>query len=104
MDDKPNDPPDIEFYIEYMTDVAVFKLGDEPASIEVPDLHGLVVTCADEPASDWIERESTNEHVVPSESSDAFPAGGGPDFDLAIVRAGDNKVILEGELTVGGEN
>jgi hypothetical protein len=32
---------------------------------------------------------------VAGESSYAFPTRGGPDFDLAVVRAGDNQVILE---------
>jgi hypothetical protein len=80
-----------------MTDVIVFKLGDELAGVEVPDFDGLVVTCADESASDWVEREGTNELVMTGESSNAFPMGGGPDFDLAVVRTGDNQVILETE-------
>ena len=59
--DQPYDPPDVKFDIEYMTNVTVFKLGNELAGVEVPDLDGLVITCAHEPANDWVERESTNE-------------------------------------------
>jgi len=80
-----------------MADVTVFKLGNELAGVKVPDFDGLVVTCADESATDWIERESTNEQVVAGESPNAFPTGGGPDFDLAVVRTGDDQVILERE-------
>ena len=84
-----------------MAGVTVLEFGDEPARVQVPDLHGLVVTCADEPTSGWIERESTNELVVTGESSNAFPPGGGPDFDFAVVRAGDNQVILQIGLLMG---
>jgi len=73
-----------------MADVTVFKLGNELAGVKIPDLNGLVVTCANESATDWIEGESTNEEVVTGEGSNAFPTGGGPDFNLAVVRAGDD--------------
>lgn len=61
ISDKPDDPPDVKLDIEYMTNVTVFKLGDDLAGVEVPDLDGLVVTCADESADDRVEREGTNE-------------------------------------------
>ena len=77
-----------------MADVTVFKLGNKLAGVEIPDLDGLVVTCANESATDWIERESTNEEVVTGECSNAFPTGGGPNFNLAVVGAGDDQVIL----------
>jgi len=86
-----------------MADVTVLEFGDEPACVEVPDLHGLVVTCADEPTSDWVERESTNKLVVTSECSNAFPPGGGPDFDFAVVRAGNNQVILQSGVMIEKE-
>jgi len=73
-----------------MADMAVFELGDEPASVKIPDLNGLVVTCANESAADWVERESTNEKIVAGEGSNTFPTGGRPDFNLAVVRAGDD--------------
>lgn len=44
-----------------MADMTVFKLGNEPAGVKIPDLDGLVVTCANESATNWVERESTNE-------------------------------------------
>ena len=59
--DQPDDPPDIKLDIEYMADVAVLEFGGEPARVEVPDLHGSVITCADESTSDRVERKSTNE-------------------------------------------
>jgi hypothetical protein len=93
--DQPNNPSNIKLDVEDMTDVIVLNLSDELASVEVPDLDGLVVACADESATNWVERESTNEQVVTGESSNAFPAGSGPDFDLAVVRARDDQVILE---------
>ena len=61
VSNQPDDSPSIKLDIEYMTDVTVFKLGNEPACVEVPDLDGLVVTCTDESANDWVEREGTNE-------------------------------------------
>jgi len=77
-----------------MADVAVLEFGDEHARVEVPDLDRPIVTCADESTSSWIEKESTNKHIVTGESPNAFTPGGGPDFDLVVVRAGDNQVIL----------
>lgn len=56
-----------------MTDMTIFKLGYELAGIEVPDLDRFVVTCTDEPASSWVERESTNELVVTGEGLNTFP-------------------------------
>lgn len=51
-----------------MADMTVLKLGNEPAGVEVPDFDGFVVTCTNESASDWVERESTDELVVTGES------------------------------------
>ena len=59
--DRPDDPPSVKLDIEDMTDVTIFKLGNELAGVKIPDLDGLVVACANESATDWIERESTNE-------------------------------------------
>ena len=45
--DQPNNPSNVKFDIKYMADVTVFKLCDELAGVEIPDLDGFVVTCAD---------------------------------------------------------
>lgn len=58
---QPNNPPGIKLDVEDMTDVIVLNLCDELAGVEIPDFDGLVVACADESATDWVERESTNE-------------------------------------------
>lgn len=71
--DSPDDPPEVKLDVEYMTDVTVFKLGDELAGIEIPNLDGFVVACTDQSASDRVERESTNELVVTGESLNALP-------------------------------
>lgn len=86
-----------------MTDVAVLEFGNELARVKVPDLDRPVVTCADESTSSWVEKESTNKHIVTRESSNAFTPGGGPDFDLAVVRAGDDQVILQSGVTIEEE-
>lgn len=36
-------------------------------------------------------------------SSNAFSSGGGPDFDLAVIRARDDQVILPGGVMIEGE-
>lgn len=86
-----------------MADVAILEFGDERARVEVPNLDRPVVTCADESTSSRVEKESTNKHIVTSEGSDTFTPGGGPDFYFAIVRAGDNQVILESGVTIEEE-
>ena len=37
------------------------------------------------------------------ESSNAFSSGGGPDFDLAVIRARDDQVILSSGVMFKGE-
>jgi len=86
-----------------MTDMAVLEFGDELARVKVPDLDRPIITCADESTSSWVQKESTNKHVVTSESSNAFTPGGRPDFDLAVVRTGDNQVILQSGVTTEEE-
>lgn len=90
-----DDPPNIKFDIKYMTDVTVLELSNELAGVEVPNFDRFVVTCADESASDRIERESPNKLFMTGQSSEALPTRGGPDFNLAVIRAGDNQVVLE---------
>lgn len=76
------------------------ELANDFASLHIPDLDATIVAATDESTAERVVRQRANKHVVSREGPQAFPSGGAPDLDLAIVRARYDQVALQ-ERSVG---
>lgn len=92
--DAPDDPTVVELDVEDVAHMTSTELAHEFPRVQIPHLDRLVVTPAHEPPAAWVEGKSANEVVVPDECTKTCAGVGIPDFDLAVVGAGYNEVIL----------
>jgi hypothetical protein len=115
---SPHNPPPIKLHVKNMARMAVphnphrpappsrTRAGSAPAPraaqrLQIPHPHTAVVARAHEAPAARVERQRAHERLVPDECAQARAGGGGPDLDLAVVRAGDDEVALRGGLVPG---
>ena len=77
-----------------MTVVESSELPDNLAGLHVPDLDTPVIATTHQTTAQRIVREGADEHLMADERAQTLACGCAPDFDLAIVRTGDDEVTL----------
>lgn len=90
----PDDPTVVELDVEYVAHVASAELAHKLPRVQIPHLDRLVVAPAHEPPAAWVEGKSADQIVVSDKCAKTCTRVGVPDFDLAVVGARYNEVIL----------
>ena len=91
---SPNDPRHIKLDVKYMADMTISELSDHLPRLQIPHLHGSVITGTDETSVCMIERQGAHEKVMADESPNALASGGRPDFYFAVIRTRDDEIVL----------
>ena len=84
----------VKLYVEDVARMAPAELANHLARAQVPHLHRLVVAPAHQPPAPGVERQRAHEEVVPGQRPQACASVGVPHLDLAVVRTGDDEVLL----------
>lgn len=90
----PDNPTMVELDVEDVAHMTSAELAHEFPRVQIPHLDRLVVTPAHEPPTARVEGKSADQVVVPDECAKTCAGVGVPDFDLAVVGAGYDEVIL----------
>ena len=91
----------VELDVEDVARVAPAELAHHLARVQVPDLDRLVVAPAHEPPAPRVERQRADEVVVARQRAQARAGVRVPHLDLAVVRAGDDEIVLNGSQAQG---